>query len=52
MDPANDAALTLLARIIHRELNRVRRDLEALHLGHFEIDVGIDLIVIEDVPLL
>src|SRR6185437_14308514 len=35
------------ARIVHVEFDRVRRHLEALDLGHLQLDMAVDEIVIE-----
>src|SRR5581483_11979997 len=36
------------SRIVHRVLDRVGRVLEADHLGHLQLDIAVDEIVIED----
>ena len=35
--------------VIHIELDRMRRHLETLHLLHLQLEIGVDLIVGEDV---
>jgi hypothetical protein len=34
--------------VVHRELDRVRRHLEALHILHLELDIALDEVVVED----
>src|SRR5438132_11327812 len=39
-------------RIIHLELDRMRRHLEALDLGHLQFDVAVDEVVVENAAVL
>src|SRR5690606_34947869 len=34
-------------RIVHVEFDRVRRHFEAQNLGHLQLDIGVDLVVVE-----
>src|SRR6478609_2264528 len=38
--------------VVHVELDRVRHHLEPLHLFHFQLEIGIDGVVGEDIALL
>src|SRR6188474_1456012 len=40
-----------LYRVVHIELDRVRGHLEALDLGHLELEIGVDHVVREDAAL-
>src|SRR5581483_11762941 len=40
------------ARIVHVEIDRVRRHFETLHLSHLEIDIAVDEIIVEHAAVL
>src|SRR5262245_22662772 len=40
------------SRIVHHELERMRRHLEALHFRHLQVHVAVDEVVVEDAALL
>ena len=44
---AEDFAGRRLQRVVHIEFDRMRRHLEALHLGHLQFDEGVDEVVVK-----